>query len=592
MSTNDSMAENQQAGGRCVIGVHLAIDSLRVVEVSRGHVANWANMAYPAGMQLTSKEFPAFLKSSLEGFHSPFRRSALWVVGPTPSLQVRFLSLPKARPRQMANLVYWTFRKEIPFDAAQTIFDYDVEGDLAQAGQSKKIDVTAYTVAQADVDVLLDVFARAGQHVDGVVIPSFALRNLLRNHAPSHAGPVLGLFAGEDSSALLFYKGKHVVSHRVFKTGMNVMLDVLRDRHPDWSPAKAYQVVSEALAAPAYAEELPAEQGGNEDIRGIRETVHAALGRLIQQVERSMSAYLVGKNEEEIKTLYVAGSLVGMPTLVKEMGAKLGLASQPLNLFQGTMLEGAVSPPRPEEGGLMAMALGAALSDAAHTPNLLHTYVKRMQEMRATRIRMAGAVLGVAGLALLIAAGTLVGQLNRHLNQELKLYQGQIRQFQPAPDRAMIQAMMDRAVADSQQLKNMATRSLPVAALNRLAFLTPEDVRLTALTLDRAASGSGKEPAARARKAGAAADAAPPEILLHMEGMVRGPTGTQESKLAAYMLRLENSGMFKQVVLERSEAGREDGDQVLLFGLAMKMDDLVPAPAAPPEVLAQKGAKP
>lgn len=576
MSTSDSSAELQQ-GGRCVLGVHLDMDALRVVEVSHGGISNWASVPYPAGLTTASKEFPAFLKSSMAGFHSLFRRASLWVVGPTPSLQVRFLSLPKARPRQMSNLVYWTFRKEIPFDAAQTVFDYDVEGDLSAAGQSKKVDATAYTVAQADVDALVDLFDRAGLKVDGLVIPSFALRNLLRSQPPAHAGPVLGLYVGEDASSLLFFKGKHVVSHRVFKTGMNAVLDVLRDRHPNWSTAKTYQTVGAALAASASAEEVPATGEAIDEARGISETVQMAFGRLVQQVERSMSAYLVGRSEEEIRKLYVAGPLAGLPTLVKELGSKLGLACQPMNLFQPGLLEGKAPPPPPEEGGMMAIALGAALSDPSHTPNLLHTYVKRIQESRAARIRMAGAILGIAGLALFIVAGTLVGRLNRRLEAELKSQQAQIAQFEPQPDRAMIQAMVDQAVADSRQMKDMAGRSLPVAALNQLAAQTPADIRLTAVSLARDA-GKEKTPV--------------PQLLIHLEGMVLGPPSGQESKLASYILRLEDNEMFKQVSEARSEEGREGPVQVLLFALDMKMDDFSGGPPATAGSKPKKGTAP
>jgi Tfp pilus assembly PilM family ATPase len=241
MSKIDSPAELQEQNGRCIVGVHLDVDSLRVVEVSRGRVARWASVPYPPDVAPGTPEFPAFLKKNMADFHSAFHRTSLWVVGPLPSLQVRFLSLPKTRPRQLPNLVYWTFRKEIPFDPVQTIFDYDTEGDAAAGAAKKTTDATAYTVSRGDVDALMGQFEAAGLPVDGVVIPSFALRNLFGVRSLAHVGPALGLYAGSDSSALLFFKGKQVIAHRVFKTGMNVVLDVLRDRYPDWSQAKTYR---------------------------------------------------------------------------------------------------------------------------------------------------------------------------------------------------------------------------------------------------------------------------------------------------------------------------------------------------------------
>ncbi len=185
---------------------------------------------------------------------------------------------------------------------------------------------------------------------------------------------------------------------------------------------------------------------------------------MIQQVERSLSAYQAGKSEEEIQNIYVAGSVAGLPGLVKELGTKLGLASAPLDLFRPGLLEAGVAPPAgPEEAGMLTLALGAAFSDPARTPNLLHTYGERAQEARRARWRLAAAVGGVVGLVLLVAAGGWVGQRNRRLRAELETVQTQSRQFAPYPDRAMIQAMLEEAARDSRQMKNMAGRSLPVA---------------------------------------------------------------------------------------------------------------------------------
>ncbi len=567
MSTIDSSADLQEQGGRCVVGVHLDIDSLRVAEVSRGRVARWSCVSYPAGLSPDSPEFPAFLKKNLAEYHSAFRRASIWVVGPLPSLQVRFLSLPRVRPRQLSNLVYWTFRKEIPFDPKQTIFDYDVESEASTPGASKKTtEATAYTVAKSDAQAIVDLFAAAGYPVDGIAISSFALRNLFGIRPLAAAGPALGLYVGGNSSSLLFFKGKQVVAHRVFKTGMNVMLDVLRDRHPDWSPARTYQAIREALAAAPSPEPL-AEPVPDETVR-IAETVHVAFDRLIQQVERSITAYLAGKSDEEIQNIYVAGSMAGLTGLVKELGVKLGLASLPLDLFRPGLLEAGVKPPEgPEEAGMMAVALGAAFSDPAHTPNLLHTYVERAQEARRARWRLAGGVVGIAGLIVLAATGGWIGRRNHCLRSELESVQSQIRQYAPYPDRAMIQAMLREATANSLQMKSMAARSLPAAALNQLALETPRDIRLTSIVLERDA---GPKTGKRSKDTEAAA----PKIRIQLQGMVLGSPGSQESKLASYVLRLEGAEMFERVWLNRSEEGREGGEQVLLFDLEMKMDDL------------------
>ena len=237
---------------------------------------------------------------------------------------------------------------------------------------------------------------------------------------------------------------------------------------------------------------------------------------------------------------------------------------------------------------MLAIALGAAMSEASRTPNLLHTYVKRMEESRATRWRLAGTFAGIAGLVLLLGAGIWLGRLNRTSKAELNSIQQQIGKFAPYPDRALIEAMVDKASAHSLQLKEMAGRSLPMAAFNRLAAQTPEDIRLTAIALQREAGNPADKRSGKSGNGGKTV----PQWLIHVEGMVLGPPGSQESKLASYMVRLEDSDPFKQIELDRSAEGREGSSQALLFGLTLKMDDLIRAPTPGADLPPEKGATP
>ena len=576
MKTNESRTELLDRGRAGMVGVHLDLDAMRVVEVNRGRVVRWFVAPYPPGQQPGSKEFPAFLKARLGEFESMLRHTAIWVVGPTPSLQMRFLTLPRTRPRLLSNLVYWTFRKEIPFDVAQTAFDYDAEGgDPAATGSAKKTDVTAYTVAQAEVAALTGAFEQAGFHVDGLLLPSFAMRNLFRNHpAGLHATEaVMALYVGDDSSAIMFLKGKNVVSHRLFKTGLGVMLEAVRDRHPDWDARTAYQAV-----CAAYGAGEPAKSAADEARDSIREIAQPAFGRLVQQVERSLSAYLVGR-DENIKAIFVAGALAGLPPLVAELGSRLGVKSRPLDLTQAyRFADREAATWTPEEAGQMALALGAAMSEKPQSPNLVYTYVKREKEARAIRAKQLLLGMGLVAVALMFAGHQLAARANDRMRAELEGCLGSIRRIVPRTDRATIQALSDRAARNSAQLKAMARRCLPVAILNQIARLTPEDVRLISAVWEPGeAANAGK----RAKKKAAAAGV-DPEMRLHLEGLVLGEVGLQESKLASYQMRLEDAELFAGVVLMRSEAGTESGEPVLLFELEMQIEDLAGPPPLPP----------
>lgn len=571
MSTIELQAEMPDRGGRNQVGIHLDIDALRVVEVIHGRIKECRSVAYPAGLQPGAPGFAAFLKETVTALPG-LRHAPMWVVGPLPSLQVRFITLPKVRPSQLSNLVYWTFRKEIPFDAAQVVFDYDQEGESSAPGQARKLDVTACTVSHADVKQLTALFEEAGLHLEGLIIPSFSMRNVLRSLPRGANEVVLGLYVGEDASSIMFMKGRHVIAHRVFKTGLNVMLDVLRDRHPDWSPAKTLQTIAQALPDPSGA----AAESSEEATR-LSETVHAAFGRLIQQVERSISAYLVGRSDEEIRNIYVAGSLARLPALVAELGSKLGLNSQPLNGFEGRLVQPKpASSMAPAEAGMLAIALGAALADPVHSPNLLHTYVRREHEERMKHTRRLLSVLGIAALVGLVAVNVALIRYNAGLRRQLADQQARIEKYAPYPDRAMIEALTGKAALNSAQLKSMAVGCLPLAALNVLALHTPPDVRLQSIEMAMHEA----PPPPTGRRSSAVPVPVAPGMRMRVTGLVSGDPSLQESKLAAYILRLEDTELYRRAVVTRSEQGREGPDPILLFGLTLELEDLSETPLA------------
>lgn len=236
----------------------------------------------------------------------------------------------------------------------------------------------------------------------------------------------------------------------------------------------------------------------------------------------------------------------------------------------------------------MSIALGAALSEKSQTPNLTYTYVKRMKEASSARAKRMLIGAGLIGVALMMGGGYVVRLANKETRGKLKACMGQIQQISPAADRAMIQRLSDRAAANSAQMKAMALRSLPVAVLNQLALLTPEEIRLVSAVLEPGEVGPAKKSATRKKHANATD---PPAMSLRIEGMVFGELGAQESKLASYQLRIEDSPLFESVVLRRSESGAEGVDPVLLFELEMQVEDLAVPPAAPPRV-PEKGVVP
>lgn len=570
-----AVTEYTGEAGSYSIGIHLDRDQLRIVEVHQGRIKSWAAVAYPSGMTPEAPDFPAFLRRSLSEFASGVHRLQIWVVSVFPSLQVRFLAVPRVRARQLSSTVYWAFRKEIPFDAAQTIFDYCTEGDVPEEG-TRKLAVTAYTVARPEVEQVHRLFERAGLHLAGIIIPCFAMQNMARSQwLDAREKTVMTLLVNDECSAALIFSRGTVMLNRVFQTGMNALSGALRDHWPHLSPEDARACIRWAGGAAP----LPPGFTPPADEAGVLHVVGAALERVVSQVERSMSAYLVGRNEEEIQGILVMGELATCPRLIELMATHLGVRVTAFDPLESRRFA-ARAPAPPPETGRWAMAVGAALSTAV-TPNLLHTYVERDKAQRASRANLATVLVGGLGLIVFLAAFQCVGRTVRNLDREQDVVRAQLANYSPPAAREDISRLATHVRDRNLRFRTLVTDGLPLAVLNEVALLTPKDIRLSSVRYAAAA----QPPAPRATDKGVA----PPVFQVTIEGRVDGPWGGQESKLTFYALQLEDSPLFQGVKIRESGMAEEQGAQVLLFRL-----DLDVSRGAEPAavVTSESGGKP
>ncbi len=542
--------------GRVAIGVSLEADAVRMAECRRGKVVRCASRAYPPGVSPESEGFPAFLKTCMTGFSSRFRRLPIWLAVSPPSLQIRYLTLPVVRSSEFSDMVYWTFRKDLPFDPVQTLFDYGRES-VWMDGKVERAGVTAYTVQREEADAYVARFAAVGIDLAGIVIPAFAMRNLLqgqRGVAEASGGTCLSLFAGGDASSVIIVKDGRVRSSRIFKIGINALLGEVRDQDPACTAAEAFRRVRTVL-------ETEPEGGQPESASGrIREV----FDRLIQQVERTMTAYLSEHPDETFSGLFVMGAVAGLEPLVKVIGTRLGLAVLP-----GP--EGSAGPDETIRG--MAMAAGAALSRAEGTPNLLTPCHQREKMARRHRRNLLLASLLGLGVALTHLSVHVLEFRQKPFVQRLETEQARLAAFAPPVDERMLQALTAKAVADQLMFKTMARAWLPVAVFRSLAAQTPPEISLTRIEVIGGTPASGTAGASRTGVVGGTSGA------LRISGYIGGEREAQRSRLAAYALGLERSPLFTDTRVVHTADGMESGEEVLMFDIELAVGALT-GPAA------------
>ncbi len=124
----------------------------------------------------------------------------------------------------------------------------------------------------------------------------------------------------------------------------------------------------------------------------IFEMIQPALERLSRQVERTFEHYATMMPGERIVRIYVSGAMNVYQPIVEYVGSQLGISSAVLDPLSEQ--ESAACPDVEDTGCIseriaFGPALGLALSDNDHTPNLMFTYKDKDGKTSIKRINQA-----------------------------------------------------------------------------------------------------------------------------------------------------------------------------------------------------------
>jgi len=530
-----------------------------LAECHRGRVVRCAEFAYPAGTAPDTVGFEHLLKDRLAAFCPRYRHLPVWVSDGLPGLQVRYLQLPSVAAGAVDDMVYWAFRKDLPFVAVQTLFDYDVEM-VAGPSASAKMHVMAYTAPRQEVAALGALLGRAQIHPAGIVIPPFAMRNLVRQEGTISSGTSLCVFAGAEATTLLVAKDGRVHACRLFKTGMNALLGAVADHVPGLTQAQALKRIDAALSAPA-------PDAVDRHIRDVLE-------RILQQIELSLSVYINEQAGEAVEGVHVMGAMAGIGAFGSLLEERLGLAVQHVSLpasLSPDLVYSDTGLAQDTVADRMALAAGAALSRREQMPNLLYT--RRERETRVRHARWSALMLLLIALvvALLHVAHSVCGYGNVQLQCRLDTEQKRLATFSSSVDQAMLAAMADKAIADGLLLKRLAAHWLPFAVFRPLTEQLLPDVRLSGVTFTAAGVCEAARQSAHASSRGGARTTA----VLNIRGVVDGDPALQRSKLASYAMRLEDTPLIAHARTITIADGSGEGADVLSFEIEA---ELVPLP--------------
>ena len=574
------------------VGVDLGHEAVKLVMLNRvsehkTEVLDYARVTLNPEIPKSHPEFHQFLRSALVKFCGPHRNIELWATISSARVETRHLKIPKVPQKQVANSVFWTYQRLSAFNDKETIFDFDVLGEIEEAG-ARKMSVMAFIAPRQEVEDLRGLFARAGFALTGISIVPFAFQTLLRTgRIRSHGAAVSSLYIGRDWSRIDIFSGDSLVLSRGIKAGIRTMADALqKEIEQNWfelsmakSPTSdlnrihaikqrlkqeldaAHNVFFGAIHAEAGSEPNDKQLAVREE--RIFQMIRPALERLVRQMERTIRHFALNFDNIRVEKIYVSSGVRTHPRILDYIGNELGLPVEIVSPFaDGTDLVPLRELPgsRPEQNAF-APAMGMAMATNPATPNFLFTHKDKGKASNTRQINRG--IYAACAVGVLLCIGTAFWQeqqIQARDTRKLGL-QTQLSAFQVRVDRNLILKLVDQARAQNQSIQGIGSNYLGVGVLGEVANVTPPNIRLLGVSAKFGAAG---KPAPGAKPE-------PPKKVLVLDGVITGDRMSLESDLAGYLMTLKNSPLFKQPTITRKAVEMLDNRQVMRFTAQMEL---------------------
>jgi len=574
------------------VGVDLGHEDVKLVMLNRiserkAEVLDFARIALNPDIPKGHPEFHRFLHSALAKFCGPHRSIELWAIISSARVETRHIKIPKVPQKQVANSVFWSYQRLSAFNDKETIFDYEVLGEIEEAG-ARKLSVMAFIAPRQEVEDLRDLFSRAGFALTGISIVPFAFQTLLRTgRIRSHGVAVSSLYIGRDWSRIDIFTGDSLVLSRGIKAGIRTMTDALqKEIEQNWfelslaksptSDLNRIQAIKQRLkqeldvAHNVFFGAIHTEAGfAPEDKQlAVREErifqmIRPALERLVRQMERTIRHFALNFDNTRVEKIYVSSGVRPHPRILDYIGHELGLPVEIISPFaDGTDLVTLRELPgsRPEQSAF-APAMGMAMATNSATPNFLFTHKDKNEIIKIQRINRGICAACAAGI--LLCMGTAFWQ-ERQIQakdaQKLGL-QTQLSAFQVRVDRNLILKLVEQIRTQNQSIQGIGSNYLGLGVLGEVANVTPPNIRLLAIS---AKLGAAEKPAPGAK-------AETPKKVLVLDGVITGDRMSLESDLAGYLMILKNSPLFKQATIIRKAVEMLDNRQIMRFTAQMEI---------------------
>lgn len=575
------------------IGIEIGYNALRLAKIVRfsekkQELLDYLRVPFAPDISQDSPKFSQFLKSSLAGFCGTLHKFEIWCTISSARVEIRYLRIPKVSKKQIANAVYWTYQKQVPFDKKKEIFDFEILGEIREGG-AIKIGVIAYTVPRHEVEALKKAFSKSGYPLTGMSIVPFAIQNLLKTHwIETDAKNVCSLFIGRDWSRIAILSGGNLVLTRGIKAGIKSMIEAIReemhasreessmeltdmedsviegalDEKSQIETDQARKIFSGLIHDDSFVTDINEKKiEFNFKEEEIFQMVLPALERLIRQVDRTFEHYSINFDNESMDKIYISGQIIAYNRVIDHISDQLGLPVDSMNPFHdGQHFQNELLIPESKlEREAFVPAVGIALSNNSITPNFIFTYENKEKPKIIRRTTGIVFTVFLFFIAVCIGISFQQGRLSDMRKNQIAQLQQQLETFQPQVDQNMILRLVVQTNNNKQALKGYARKYLGLTVMGEIANITPSHIRLYSITAELGGVFGNKN---KSKK----------KILI-LDGIVSGDRLTFEPFLAGYLMKLKNSPIFSQPKIIKKSFEIFEDEEVLRFTTQLELTE-------------------
>lgn len=572
---------------KITIGVDIGTTDLRLAAIAvssekKSELIKCLKIPLEPDISKESPQFSRFLRSAITDFYGHSSDIEVWSIIPSTHVETRYIRIPKVPSKQIANAVYWTYKKEVNFNDASDIFDFEVLGDIVEDGV-RRTEVIAYSVPKQEIQLFRSVFAKSGYPLNGISIVPFALQNLLRSQwVGSDAKNICNLFMGKDWSRIAIFSNGNLILSREIKSGIQSMIEAIRESisgPEDGSVNEAFvddsgQTTGEPGKGSSYdveeaqrifynliQERSPAIEAseGISQAEDAFEMIVPALERVVRQVERTIAHYALNFKGEAVSRIIVSGEICTSQPILDYIAKQLEQPVVVIDPFEteASLSEQVEKPESAIESEAYIPAIGIALSNNTLTPNFIHTYKEK--EAITTVARFNRVIFGTVFLLIAVCLGAYFWQsriISLKKIEEAQL-QRQLDRYIPYVDSNLIMQMVAQVQQNRATMTQFDRKYQPMALVRIVSNKTPTNIRLLNLRADFAGIPGDKD-----KK---------PKRTLVLEGIILGDRLTFESSLAGYIVQLKKSLLFGKAGIQNKTIELFEDKEVMRFSAQLEL---------------------